>query len=341
MLEEDFPPQPEETGIATDLTQQSAQPEDAPPIAPSKPRGIAPLWHTLLLIVAILAYSFWGAQRIGDNNPILPVHKQPHAASLPAAKANATPASEDSLRILRYALSAGLELLVVLWVYLGLRLRKIPFRSLFGNWPRGLNDITKEAGIAGVFWICSMFVLLTFALTWNAVQTVVYQHELKSQPPVASSTPDKPGAPSKSESAPAQRKPKSPQQEQADNVKELMQLAPANSLEIAAWGLLCLIVGFSEEIIFRGYFQSQGISLIGSIAISVVLTSLVFGAAHGYQGLRGICLIGIYGALFSGISLLRRNLFPAMLSHAWHDFATGLALAAVRETHLLDHLPKS
>ena len=123
--------------------------------------------------------------------------------------------------------------------------------------------------------------------------------------------------------------------------RQLMQLVPANGVEIAAWGLLCLIVGFSEELIFRGYLQSQSIALLRNLPVSVVLTALIFGAAHGYQGMRGIVLISIYGALFGCITLLRKNLFPGMLAHSWHDFATGIALSILRATHFLDNLPFS
>ncbi len=334
---------PETESLALELPElQSAQ--ESPVPEPPAPRGIAPIWHTILLIVAIFAYSFWGAQRAdsGLDNPLAPVHSavtdshgKPGATAGPAKDEGA-----DHLRLLRYGLSGGLELLVVVWVLLGLRLRKIPFASLFGSWPRGLNDITKEAGIAAAFWLCSMVVLAAFALSWNLAQTRYYDYQLKKQQPSAASS-SAPGSKSSPSPSAAKAAIKSPQQEQTDMAKELMQLAPANGLEIAAWGLLCLIVGFSEELIFRGYLQSQGISLLGSIPISIVLTSLVFGAAHGYQGLRGICLIGIYGALFSILARLRRNLFPGMLAHAWHDFATGLALALIRESHLLDRLPLS
>jgi membrane protease YdiL (CAAX protease family) len=285
--------------------------------APPQTPGIAPIWHTLLLILAILAYSIWGAVRSGSGNanPLAPVHSAVHASA----------DGSDPVRLIRYGLSGALELFVVAWVALGLRLRKVPFRSLFGAWPGGLNDITKEAGIAAAFWICSMIILASLAVSWAVVQTKIYEHRTANQ------------SGNTSGSAPQ----KSPQQQQVEMARQLMDLAPANNIEIAAWGLLCLTVGFSEELIFRGYLQSQSIALLRSVPISVVLTALVFGAAHGYQGVRGIVLISVYGALFSCITLLRKNLFPGMLAHTWHDFATGMLLALMRSTHLLDHLPTS
>jgi membrane protease YdiL (CAAX protease family) len=286
-----------------------------------QPRSIAPLWHTLVLVVGILVFSIWGAKSAtsGTLNPLAPVHSPAHA----------TADGSDPVRLIRYCLTGALELIVVAWVAFGLRLRRISFRSLFGAWPRGLNDITKEAGIAALFWICAMTVLVSFAFSWNFVQTQIYKHQTASQ----SSNP--------SQSKPGSAKLKSPQEEQAEMARQLMEIAPANGIEIAAWGFLCLIVGFSEELTFRGYLQTQCIGLLRHIPVSVLLTSIVFGAAHGYQGLRGICLITVYGALFSGITLVRKNLFPGMLAHSWHDFATGMLLALIRATHLLNKLPLS
>jgi membrane protease YdiL (CAAX protease family) len=284
------------------------------------PRRIAPIWHTVLLVVAILGYSVWGAigAKSHVNNPLTPTH----------SVTTSDTAGTDHIRIIRYALTAGLELIIVAWVAFGLRLRNVPFRSLFGKLPRGLNDITKEAAIAAGFWVCSMVILLICALGWLTVQNLIYKDQASNKSAQSSSASE-----SKSQA------PKSPEQKQTEMVRQLMELAPANGFEIAAWGLVCLIVGFSEELIFRGYLQTQSIQLLRNIPISVVLTAIIFGSAHGYQGLRGIFLITIFGSLFGILTLMRKNLFPGMLAHAWHDFATGIALAIIRATHLLDHLP--
>ena len=287
-------------------------------LEPSKPRGIAPIWHTLLLVLAILAYSAWGAisANSGSGNPI----------ASPGGAVRAATAGVDNVRLIRYALTGALELGIVVWIAFGLRLRKVPFRSLFGAWPKGLNAITMEILIAAAFWVCSMSILLICALSWLFVQTHIYRHETAKQ-----------SAPS-SQSSPNSPKPKSPEQQQSELIHQLTELAPANGIEIAAWGFLCLIVGFSEEIIFRGYMQSQAIALLRNTPIAVIVAAIVFGAAHGYQGVRGIFLVSIFGSLFGIITLLRKNLLPGMIAHSWHDFATGMALALIRSSHLLDHL---
>jgi hypothetical protein len=312
------------------------QPAPDPTEVNAPRRGIAPLWHTAVLVLAILAFSLWGALRPDSStiNPLAPVQRPLHAASADGS---------DPLRIIRYGLTGGLELIVVAWVALGLRLRKTPFRSLFGAWPSGLNDVTKEVGIAALFWICSMVVLGSVAFTWNLVETRIdnfqtaRQQREKPQPLATSKSPSASQSPSGSKAVTPKHV--SPEQKQADTIRELMELAPNNGKEIAAWALLCLIVGFSEELIFRGYLQMQSIALLHRVPLSIALTALIFGAAHGYQGIRGIVLITVYGILFAGITLLRKSLMPGMLAHGWHDFATGMALAILRATHVLDHFP--
>ena len=288
---------------------------------PPQPQRIAPVWHTLILVLGILAFSIWGSARSGSpvNNPFAPVH----------SATNGSPAGTDHVRLIRYALTGTLEILVVIWVAFGLRLRKVSFRSLFGKWPRGLNDITMEAGVAvGLLDLLHDRPGLHCALMGRGSERNLPASDCKPIQPIPS------------QSA-IPRKKKSPQQQQAEMARQLMELAPADGIEVASWGLLCLIVGFSEEVIFRGYLQSQSIALLRSVPIAVAVTAVIFGAAHGYQGLRGIVLISAYGGLFGGITLLRKNLFPGMLAHAWHDFATGMLLAFIRSTHLLERLPLS
>jgi membrane protease YdiL (CAAX protease family) len=305
-----------EVALLPPQAEEVSSPEPAPAVI--APRGIAPIWHTVVLILGILAFSIWGSARAdsGAINPFAPVHNAAHDDA----------SGTDSVRLIRYALTGALELLVVAWVAFGLRLRKIRFRSLFGAWPKGLNDITKEIGIAAAFWICSMIILVTVAVSWGVIQTKIYQHQTASQSAHPSNPSSGAGAA------------KSPQEEQAKMVRQLMELGPANGIEVAGWALLCIIVGFSEELIFRGYLQTQSIAVLRNLPVGVVFTALIFGAAHGYQGVRGIVLISIYGALFGCITLMRRNLFPGMIAHTWHDFATGMLLAFIRASHLLDHL---
>jgi hypothetical protein len=100
--------------------------------------------------------------------------------------------------------------------------------------------------------------------------------------------------------------------------------------------LLCIIAGFTEETIFRGYFQRQFIAWSrGSIVAGVAFSALLFGSAHGYQGVRNMVMLSVFGVLFSLLSLFRRNIRAGIIAHSWHDLIAGLALAFLKMHHLI------
>ena len=116
------------TGLAAPTAMQpqpdqlsAALPHPGPLPQPSQARSIAPVWHTVILILGILAFSIWGSKSgaAGAINPLAPVQSAGKAA------ADGT----NSVRLIRYSLTGTLELLVVVWVAFGLRLRKIPFSA--------------------------------------------------------------------------------------------------------------------------------------------------------------------------------------------------------------------
>jgi membrane protease YdiL (CAAX protease family) len=110
----------------------------------------------------------------------------------------------------------------------------------------------------------------------------------------------------------------------ADSAKELTALLPHDPLEIAVWIALSLTAGFCEESIFRGYLQTQFRALTGSTALAVILQAVVFGVSHGYQGLRNVIAITVFGALFGALAAWRRSLMPGMILHAWTDIFSGI-----------------
>lgn len=277
--------------IEPDLQEARAQTDAAtvePPVQPG-PRSIAPVWHTVLLVVGIVALSVGGSTRLTAQH---------HTAN----------------RFVTYASTAVMELLMLGWVAFGVRLRKVPFRSLFGVIAGGLRGFALDLGVACVFWIGSMMVLGTLGLAWTTVEYAATHKHL----------PTKPGE--KIEPSAAQKQ----------TLKTLEQLAPADGKEIATWVLLCLMVGVIEETVFRGYLQTQFIAWSkGNAAVGVVFSAIVFGAAHGYQGLRNMVLLTIFGALFSLLVIFRRGLRAGIFAHSWHDLFTGLLLAAFRAHHLI------
>lgn len=252
--------------------------------APREP--LAPWWHTILLVAALVLLSLAGAKEVTGHQ--------------------ATRIS----RLGTYAFTTITELVMLVWIWFGLRLRGLRFRSLLGELESGGRGVAIDFGAAGIFWIGSLFVLATVGVFWEAMDAAIHHRAFapNSQPDAA----------------------------QQHTIHTLLRLAPSTASEIAAWILVCVFAGFAEEIIFRGYLQRQFTAWgRGALWVGVVFSGALFGIAHGYQGARNMVLLSVFGALFSLLAIFRRSLRPGMIAHAWQDLIAGLALALLHSRHLL------
>ncbi|MFZ0392835.1 MAG: type II CAAX endopeptidase family protein [Terracidiphilus sp.] len=252
--------------------------------APQQP--IAPWWHTALLVAAIVLMSITGAKEIAGH----------HSAHIS--------------RLGTYAFTAAAELVLLAWIWFGLRLRRLPFRSLIGELESGAQGVAVDLGVAGIFWFGSMLVLATLGIFWEVLDAVIHHRTFapNGQPDAA----------------------------QQHAIHTLLRLAPASVSEITAWILVCAFAGFAEEIVFRGYLQRQFTAWgRGALWAGVVFSAILFGMAHGYQGARNMVLLSIFGALFSLLAIFRRSLRAGMIAHAWQDLIAGLGLALLHAQHFI------
>jgi len=117
--------------------------------------------------------------------------------------------------------------------------------------------------------------------------------------------------------------------------KAVIALAPQSVPQLLLWIALCCTAGFVEEFVFRGYLLQQFASIRGKLWVGVVLSSLLCGAAHGYEGIGAMIAITAYGIMFCLLAIQRRSLRAGMIAHAWHDSITGVAIAIARHSHLV------
>jgi uncharacterized protein len=227
----------------------------APPTLPrlrSSDSGVAPPWHTAIVLFALLGVSLLGAHL--DMRTIFGLHG----------------------RLPNYLFIIVFEWATVAFIIWGLHLRNIRLSDLVGGrWTRGLN-VLRDVGLGIAF-------ILIFG---GAVQ--VLTHLLDVAPPPS-----------------------------------MLQMLPQTWFELIAWVFLSLTGGFCEEVIFRGYLMRQFSALSHSVAIGIVLQSLVFGLAHGYQGWKLMALIALYGAFFGVLAQWRGSLRPGIIGHALQDTAGG------------------
>ena len=103
------------------------------------------------------------------------------------------------------------------------------------------------------------------------------------------------------------------------------RLLPVNLLEFLPYAALAITAGVCEEFVYRG-FAIAAISKAGvPLPLVVILSSVLFGLAHAYQGRGGMISTGIFGVLLAIARLGFGSLVPVMMWHAGLDLAAGVA----------------
>ena len=95
--------------------------------------------------------------------------------------------------------------------------------------------------------------------------------------------------------------------------------------------LLCVaywVVGFGEELLYRGYLITRLKQLFSSDFQVLILSSLIFGSVHAYQGLPGMAMTALFGLAFGFLFMRTRTLWPLAVAHAGEDLIGALIVFA-------------
>jgi len=237
-------------------------------------KPLAPVWHTILIVVLMLLNSAGSAWLV--------------------SRATSSSVSEQ-MRIAQYLATIALELFLLFLVWIGLRIGGTRVRDLVGGRWDTVEDFLLDVAIAFGFFVCAYIVIagLSFGL--------------------------------------GLAKPS-----QIGEAKKLANLlAPHTWIALLVFVSLSAIAGFVEELIFRGYLQRQIAILSGKTYVGLVVSALIFGAGHGYEGARRMLLIFILGLMFGCLALWRKSLRPGMMGHALIDSAQGIILFVATRTGML------
>jgi hypothetical protein len=111
------------------------------------------------------------------------------------------------------------------------------------------------------------------------------------------------------------------------HAKAINVILPQGARELAVWAVISLTAGFVEELVYRGYLQTQFSRFGMPVALAILTQAIIFGAGHAYEGWQKAVAITFF-AIFAGIvAAWRRSLRPNMMGHAMMDL-----LAAVTRT---------
>ena len=102
-----------------------------------------------------------------------------------------------------------------------------------------------------------------------------------------------------------------------------------NSSERRLAAVLSLSAGINEELFFRAFLPVVIIGLIGSdlAILAIVISVVIFGAVHLYQGLRGIMLTGIIGVVMMVVYLATGSIFWPIILHIIMDIRSTVVIS--------------
>jgi membrane protease YdiL (CAAX protease family) len=109
---------------------------------------------------------------------------------------------------------------------------------------------------------------------------------------------------------------------------------PTTRIERRWFAALSVSAGICEEILYRGFLIAYFAALFPGLALpgAILLAAAVFGAAHGYQGIRGVFLTGFIALIFTVLFYISGSLWLPMLVHALFDLR--LLVLLPRESEL-------
>ncbi|MEO8875433.1 MAG: CPBP family intramembrane glutamic endopeptidase [Polyangiaceae bacterium] len=104
----------------------------------------------------------------------------------------------------------------------------------------------------------------------------------------------------------------------------VLALLPHTAGERLMWVMLASSVGFCEEIVYRGYLLTQLTAFSGAPAVGILVQAMLFGLAHGQQGVVTALRFSIYGIAFGVVAWRRKSLLPGIACHIAIDLSSGL-----------------
>lgn len=103
------------------------------------------------------------------------------------------------------------------------------------------------------------------------------------------------------------------------------RILPRSLIEFLSYFALAITAGMCEEFLYRGFAMAALLRIGLSSWIVVLLTSLLFGLAHTYQGKGGVIGTSLMGLIFGGFRILYESLVPVAIWHAVVDIVAGVA----------------
>ena len=103
------------------------------------------------------------------------------------------------------------------------------------------------------------------------------------------------------------------------------RILPQTAVELPPYFALAITAGLCEEFLYRG-FAMAALAHVGlNAGLVVLVSSILFGLAHSYQGRGGIVMTFVVGLALGASRLTYNSLVPATFWHSAIDIVAGVA----------------
>ena len=115
---------------------------------------------------------------------------------------------------------------------------------------------------------------------------------------------------------------------QEQGLGALVHILPRTPGQLRGFIKLSFTAGIVEEIVYRG-FVIWYLALVMPLWAAVVVSSILFGLGHSYQGPGGALKTGLVGLAFGGLYVLSGSIWLPIIGHALLDVLQGLMVFEV------------
>ena len=102
------------------------------------------------------------------------------------------------------------------------------------------------------------------------------------------------------------------------------RILPQTAVELPPYLALAITAGLCEEFLYRGFAMAALASTGLSARLVVLVSSILFGLAHSYQGRGGIVMTFVVGLLLGASRLAYNSMVPAVFWHSAIDIVAGV-----------------
>lgn len=105
--------------------------------------------------------------------------------------------------------------------------------------------------------------------------------------------------------------------------QSLRSFMPASDTEYRWFVAVSITAGICEELLYRGFLMAYFTAYVGSLG-ALLISSIIFGLGHTYQGPKGVFKVAVVGLALGGVYLLTGSLWAPIVMHVVLDVVSGL-----------------